>query len=129
MANFTNNYCRNPAFQMGLEGYSAFRTADIALDKNNVKFGNQSCLVTCPGISSGEGIITAAGIIPGHSICASSIHITGVGSVTISAAINPGGTIVATIPVECSDQWTRCGLDGIECHPGEELYLNHPDYN
>jgi len=64
---FTTNFCRNPSFQVGLEGYSSLLDGEIALDQTNVLYGNQSCIVNCPGNRAGEGCITAGGIIQGHA--------------------------------------------------------------
>lgn len=123
MANFTNNYCRNPSFQMGLEGFTFLLDAKISLDKNNVLYGNQSCFVNCPGISAGEGCVTAGGIIPGHSAASASLFITGSGSVTIDAVVNPGGTVVGSTPVQCTNQWQRVQIPNITCTPGQTLFL------
>jgi len=120
---FTTNFCRNPSFQVGLEGYSSLLDGEIALDQTNVLYGNQSCIVNCPGNRAGEGCITAGGIIQGHATCAASCFVTGSGSITVSAVINPGGTVVVSVPVECTGQWKRVKLEGIECTPGQTLYL------
>lgn len=120
---FTTNFCRNPSMQQNLLGYSSILDAEIALDKTNVLYGNQSCLVNCPGNRAGEGCITAGGIIQGHSTCSASCFITGAGSVTVNACINPGGTIVSSTPVQCTGQWQRVKLEGIECTPGQTLFI------
>jgi hypothetical protein len=123
MANYTNNFCRNPSLQMGLEGYSTIASAQITLDKTNVLYGNQSAYVSCPGEQAGEGCIIPGGVIPGHSTCSSSIYINGTGSVTIYAVTNPGGVVVASTPVTCTGQWQRIKLEGITCTPGQTLFM------
>jgi len=123
MAVFTNNFVRNPAFQLGLQDYSSTQGATIQLDKSNVKYGTQSCYVKCPGNKAGEGVITAGGIIPSNSVCSASLYIMGTGDVTIYAAVNPGGTIVASVPVTCTGQWQRFALEEIQCSPGQTLFL------
>lgn len=120
---YTTNYSRNPSFQMNLEGYSQLLDASIALDTTNVLYGNQSCVVGCPGNNAGEGCSTSGGIIPGHSTCAASCYITGSGSVTVYAVTNPGGIIVTSVPVVLTGQWQRIKLEGIECYPGQTLFL------
>jgi|SRR6185437_3486236 len=120
---FTSNFCRNPAFQLGLEGFNSTLGATIQLDKTNIKYGNQSCFVKCPGQRGGEGCITAGGIIPHDAICSASLHIKGSGLVTVSAAVNPGGTIKASVLVTLTEQWQRVQLTGIDCSPGQTLYM------
>lgn len=120
---FTNNYCRNPSFQLGLAGYSNSLDAAIQLDNTNVLYGNQSVLVSCPGIRAGEGCVTAGGIIPSTSLCSASCFINGTGSVTVYAVTNPGGVIVVSTPITCTGQWQRVKLEGITCSPGQTLFL------
>lgn len=123
MVNYTNNYCRNPACQLGLTGFSSLLDAAVVTDSTNVLYGSQSALVTCPGNISGEGCILPGGIIPGNSVCSASCYVTGTGSLTISAAVNPGGVIVNSAPVICTGQWQRIVFEGISCTPGQTLYL------
>jgi hypothetical protein len=123
MANFTNNYVRNPSAQIGLAGYGPLKSAKITLEKTNILYGNQSALITCPGEEAGEGCILPGGVIPGHSTCSASVYITGSGSVTCYAVLNPGGIIVASTPVTCTGQWQRVKFESISCTPGQTLYL------
>lgn len=120
---FTNNYCRNPAAQLGLDGFSVTKNATIQLDSSTIKYGNHSFFVKCPGESGGEGCITAGGYIPGHSVCSASLHIRGTGLVTVSAAVNPGGVVKASALVTLDEQWQRVQLTGIDCDPGDHLYM------
>lgn len=108
---------------MNLTGYSQLLDATISLDTTNILYGNQSCVVECPGNKAGEGCVTAGGIIPSHSTCSASCYITGSGSVTVYAVTNPGGVIVISTPVACTGQWKRITLEGIECTPGQTLLL------
>jgi hypothetical protein len=120
---FTNNFCRNPSFQIGLDGYSSLLETNISLDKSNVLYGQYSCFVSTPGHAAGEGIICAGGVIPSASLCSLSLYIAGVGDVVVSAVSNPGGTVISSIPVKCNQPWQRVKIEGISATPGVTLFI------
>ena len=118
---YTSNFCRNPSFQMGITGYSALLTGQIALDTTNVLYGNQSLFVNCPGNKPGEGCATAGGVIPNRATCSASIYLTGNGAVVVYALI--AGTVVGSQPVTLTGQWQRVVLNGISSTPGQTILI------
>lgn len=123
MAFYTVNYCVNPAFQLGLQGYSAINGAALALDTTRPLYGSQSLLVQTPGFAAGEGVITAQGLIPSAATCSASVFIQGSGTVNINAVLNPGGIIVGSSSLTLTSNWQRAILGNLNVLPGQSLYL------
>lgn len=124
MANYTTNLNQNPNFQNGSTGYSALLSSTLSLDSTDVLFGGQnSLLVSTPGILTGEGCITSSALITNGANCAVSLYIKGTGTVNVSANINPGGTVAATIPVTLTANWQRIVINDVVVATGQTLYM------
>lgn len=120
---YTNNYCTNPAFQLGITGYSALQDGVINLDTSNIIYGPASLLVTCTGDTAGSGVSTASGTIPASAVSSASCYLTGTGNVTVFAVLNPGGLVVASVPVTLTNSWQRFVLSGIQVSANQSLNL------
>jgi len=125
MSNYTTNYCPNPSFQLGLQGYSSILNGVLVLDTSKKLFGAaQSLRVTTPGSHAGEGVITAGGVIPTNSVSSVSLYIQGAGSVQVTAVTNPGAVVQGSTPVTLvNNSWQRVVINNISCSPGQKLYL------
>src|SRR5215469_13396531 len=123
MAFYTTNYCVNPAFQLGQQGYSSVSGATLTLDPTLPLYGMQSLLVQTPGFVAGEGVITASGLIQSAATCSESIYIQGQGSVVINAVQNPGGVIIGSTTLTLTNMWQRVILGNLNATPGQSLYL------
>jgi hypothetical protein len=120
---YTNNYCLNPAFQLGLSGYNPLQDASVILDSSNVLYGTASLFVTCPGNEAGEGCTTAAGTVPVSATSSASCFLQGTGNVTVYAIMSPGNQVVASISVMLTNSWQRVVLSGIPVTGNQSIYL------
>jgi hypothetical protein len=123
MTYYTENLVPNPAFQLGTLGYSGLLSTSVQLDPDNMLFGSQTLLVQCPGDTTNEGVITDGGYHPDDTIGSASLYITGSGDVTVYAMCNPGNTVVASVPVTLTPQWTRVVFSALECTAGQTVSL------
>jgi hypothetical protein len=118
---YTNNYHPNPAFQNGLEGYSATETAVINLDTSNILYGPASLLVTCPGEQAGEGCRTPSSVIPATSTGSASFYINGTGKVTATVWVD--GVQFGVQHLQLERQWVRLIIQDLAYLDSSVVYL------
>jgi hypothetical protein len=120
--NFTNNFCVNPSFQNGLVNTAATTAETIVnLDVSNILYGTASCLVTCPGVSAGEGVSTGYAVVPEDCTGSASCYVNGTGSIT--AYVYADGQVVGVQHITLTQEWNRVVIQDIAFFGGNEVTL------
>jgi hypothetical protein len=119
---YTNNFHPNPAFQNGLAGVAATTAETVVnLDVSNILYGAASCLVTCPGISAGEGASFGSAVIPENCTGSASCYVNGTGSIT--AYVVADGNVVGVQHITLTQEWNRVIIQDVAFFGGNEVTL------
>lgn len=122
---FIVNLCPNPSFESSLQGWTELPGTVIGQDSTFTVAGQEAMLVVTDGNMPGEGVFGPAVTNTGNATGAVSLSLVGAaGDVTVSAVANPGGVVLASVPVTLTGVgYQRATLDNLALVAGQQLYV------
>jgi hypothetical protein len=125
MANYTDNLCTNPSFEVDLTGWTALTGTDLSQDTTQGYSGRSSMMVVTDGSRSGEGFTGPSVAVPSTGTGSMSFYLMGqTGTITVSAVSGATATVIASTQVTMTGgDYQRIVLAGLSLTASQQMYI------